>query len=114
MVHANRLVKDGSNVCSHNVAQRLPLLDGRLADPIYDSYMAGDIRTTTNVAKVLRALLVSPTGQHYGYDLMRRTDLKSGNLYPILARLEAARWIEGHKDSISRAPRDVQRGGTTR
>lgn len=62
--------------------------------------MLDDVRMTTNVARVLRALLAEPTGEHYGYDLMRETGLKSGNLYPILARLEAARWIEGHREAI--------------
>jgi PadR family transcriptional regulator PadR len=79
--------------------------------PMYDSCMLDDVRMTTNVARVLRALLTEPTGEHYGYDLMRETGLKSGNLYPILARLEAARWIEGHREAIDpgNAKRPIRR-----
>jgi PadR family transcriptional regulator, regulatory protein PadR len=38
--------------------------------------------------KILSALLENPTGEHYGYDLIKTTSLLSGTLYPILARLE--------------------------
>jgi DNA-binding PadR family transcriptional regulator len=74
---------------------------------MYDSYMLDDVRITANVGKVLRALLDKPAGEHYGYDLMRQTGLKSGNLYPILARLEAGRWIEGHHEAVN--PSDAKR-----
>lgn len=42
---------------------------------------------------------------------MREAGLKSGNLYPILARLEAPRWIEGHREAIdpSNAKRPTRR-----
>ena len=78
---------------------------------MYDSYMLEGVRMTTNLARVLRVLVAEPTGEHYGYDLMRETGLRSGNLYPILARLEAARWIEGHRESIdaSNAKRPARR-----
>lgn len=55
---------------------------------------------TANVAKVLRVFLDDPNGEHYGYTLMRASALPSGNLYPILSRLEAAGWIEGHREDI--------------
>jgi PadR family transcriptional regulator PadR len=70
---------------------------------MYDPYMACEVRITANVAKVLRALLSDPTGEHYGYSLMRASALPSGNLYPILGRLEAAGWIEGHQEDIDPA-----------
>jgi PadR family transcriptional regulator, regulatory protein PadR len=65
--------------------------------------MAPPFQITTNVARVLRALLDDPSGQHYGYAVMRATGLKSGALYPILARLETAEWIEGHREVLDEA-----------
>ena len=62
--------------------------------------MAEEVRVTANVAKVLHVLLDDPNGQHYGYTLMHASALPSGNLYPILSRLEAAGWIEGHGEDI--------------
>lgn len=62
--------------------------------------MVHPFQITTNVARVLRALIDDPAGEHYGFGLMKTTGLKSGALYPILARLEAAEWIEGHREVI--------------
>ncbi|MXP13632.1 PadR family transcriptional regulator [Altererythrobacter confluentis] len=47
---------------------------------------------------VLAALLEQPREWHYGYDLMERTGLASGTLYPMLIRLcdqgnLEARWV---------------------
>ena len=62
--------------------------------------MVSDVRITTAVAKVLAALLVDPTVDRYGLDLMRATGHPSGTLYPILLRLQdaggvVARWAAG-------------------
>jgi PadR family transcriptional regulator PadR len=51
------------------------------------------VRVTMAVAQVLAAFLVDPSRPCYGYDLMRRTGVRSGKLYPILARLERAGWL---------------------
>lgn len=59
------------------------------------------IRITPNVARVLRAFLEDPTGHHYGMQLMKEARLTSGTLYPILARLEKAQWIEGQVEEIN-------------
>lgn len=59
-----------------------------------------DVRLTTNVAKVLRVLLEDPAEPRYGFDLMQLIGLPSGTLYPILARLENAGWIEGRRETI--------------
>jgi PadR family transcriptional regulator PadR len=48
---------------------------------------------------VLSALLADPAHQHYGYELLKATRLKSGSLYPILERLERQGWIVGHWES---------------
>jgi PadR family transcriptional regulator PadR len=58
------------------------------------------MRLTVPVAKVLSALLVDPTADRYGLDLMRGTGLPSGTLYPILARLTEAGWIESRWEEI--------------
>ena len=55
--------------------------------------MAGDVRVTAGVAKVLAAFLEDPAAERYGLDLMKATDMPSGTLYPILARLRAAGWV---------------------
>jgi len=55
---------------------------------------AGEVRVTAGVAKVLAAFLDDPTADRYGLDLMKATDMASGTLYPILARLRAAGWVQ--------------------
>lgn len=46
-------------------------------------------------AAVLTELLNRPTEAHWGYDLMKRTGLSSGTLYPMLSQLEQAGWVHG-------------------
>src|SRR4051812_21236995 len=65
--------------------------------------MASELRLTTTVAKVLRVFLEDLEEPRYGFQLMRLAGLPSGTLYPILARLEAAGWIEGQRELIDPA-----------
>jgi PadR family transcriptional regulator PadR len=61
---------------------------------------------------VLQALHESSTPWHYGYDLSGRTSLKSGTLYPILARLHDSGWLETKWEESSepgRPPRHLYR-----
>ena len=51
------------------------------------------MRITAQVIKVLGALTSAPD-QISGAEISRSTELASGTLYPILNRLERARWIE--------------------
>lgn len=37
---------------------------------------------------LLAVLLEAPRSWHYGYELSKQTDLKSGTLYPLLMRLD--------------------------
>jgi PadR family transcriptional regulator, regulatory protein PadR len=46
------------------------------------------MRMTLQLQRVLRAFLEDPAAPRYGYDLMKAASLKSGTLYPLLARLE--------------------------
>ena len=55
--------------------------------------------TSPQTKALLGALLEQPDTWQHGYDLSKRTNLKSGTLYPILARLEqggmlSSTWIE--------------------
>jgi PadR family transcriptional regulator PadR len=51
-------------------------------------------RMTLQVQLVLRALLDDPDRQLYGLEIVDSTGLPPGTIYPILARLEAASWVE--------------------
>jgi PadR family transcriptional regulator PadR len=64
-------------------------------------------RLTLQVLKVLRALLDHPSAPHYGLDLSRRAELPTGTIYPILTRLEQARWIRSSWEEA--APSDTGR-----
>lgn len=57
-------------------------------------------RLTLQSLKVLRVLYDNPAEPYYGYDIIDRTGIKAGTLYPILARLEAAGWIKSRWEKI--------------
>jgi len=56
--------------------------------------MVSDVRLTVPVVRLLAVLVADPDGDHYGLELMRESGLASGTLYPILARLTEAGWLE--------------------
>lgn len=58
---------------------------------------------TLSTLKILRALLDDADGDHFGLDLIRRTSIGPGTLYPTLAQLEADRWIVGMWERIDPA-----------
>lgn len=66
--------------------------------------MAG-FRVTSLVARVVRVFLDDPAAAVYGFELMQRTRLPSGTIYPILARLEGAGWITGQLEPPEEASR---------
>jgi PadR family transcriptional regulator PadR len=49
---------------------------------------------TLQTQLVLRALLQRPAEEQYGLALCTETGLPSGTVYPIMARLEQAGWVE--------------------
>jgi PadR family transcriptional regulator PadR len=57
-------------------------------------------RVTLAVAKVLGAFLADPDADRYGLDLMKASGHPSGTLYPILARLQKAGWIEAYWEDV--------------
>jgi PadR family transcriptional regulator PadR len=52
-------------------------------------------RLTLQTELVLRAMLAEPGAQRYGLELRDETGLRSGTIYPIIARLEHAGWLAG-------------------
>src|SRR5207247_5630429 len=55
--------------------------------------MGKEIQITTHVLKVLSTFLSDPKAELSGAEVSKRTGLKSGTLYPILIRLESAKWL---------------------
>jgi PadR family transcriptional regulator, regulatory protein PadR len=51
-------------------------------------------RITTQTLRVLGAFTTSQPDELSGAEIAKRTGLQSGTLYPILARLEQAEWLE--------------------
>lgn len=57
------------------------------------------MRVTSALVRVLHAILETPTERQWGYDLSRRTGLRSGVLYPILRRMHEEGWLtDGWED----------------
>jgi PadR family transcriptional regulator, regulatory protein PadR len=68
--------------------------------PYVNLLHVAEIRFTHNVAVLLQAFLTDAAEPRYGYDLMRATGFASGKLYPMLAKLEAAGWLETEMEQI--------------
>ena len=74
--------------------------------------MARVANSSPQTLLVLSLLCADPLTWHYGYDLSRRTGLRSGTLYPILARLHELGWLETRwtpADRPGRPPRHTYR-----
>lgn len=52
------------------------------------------LRMTLQTQLVLRALLAEPSKERYGLELSDLVGVPSGTIYPILARLEQAGWVD--------------------
>jgi PadR family transcriptional regulator PadR len=57
-------------------------------------------RITVQTIEVLSAMLDSPYEQWYGLELAKAAGLKSGTIYPALARLESAGWLSSYWEEI--------------
>jgi PadR family transcriptional regulator PadR len=55
---------------------------------------------TLQTAAVLSAFLTQPLEPRYGLEISKEAGLPSGTLYPILARLEQAGWVESFWEDI--------------
>lgn len=49
---------------------------------------------------VLNSFLVDPMRELSGADLLENIALSSGTLYPILMRLEKAKWLESRREAM--------------
>jgi DNA-binding PadR family transcriptional regulator len=66
------------------------------------------MKHTPATESVLAVFLEHPLEEHYGWELMERTGIPSGTLYPILDRLSRKGWLESHWDT-SQKPRKQYR-----
>ena len=57
-------------------------------------------RMTDQTFRILKAMLGDPAADWYGLQLSEAAQLKSGTIYPALARLEHYGWLEGHWEDV--------------
>jgi PadR family transcriptional regulator PadR len=69
------------------------------------------LRLSPQTRRVLEAFLDESRDWKYGYDISRRTGLKSGTLYPILMRLAERELLEASWEAaeVGRPPRHMYR-----
>lgn len=56
--------------------------------------MSSEPRISADALKVLGAMLEDAMAWHYGLQLSKEAGIASGTVYPMLARLENAGWLE--------------------
>ncbi len=57
------------------------------------------MRKTHALVQVAMALLADPTSPHWGYELSKRSGVRSGVLYPMLTRMLHEGWVtDGWED----------------
>ena len=57
------------------------------------------MKVTHALVQVASVLMADPQGRHWGYDLSRRSGVRSGVLYPILHRMLEQGWLsDGWED----------------
>jgi PadR family transcriptional regulator, regulatory protein PadR len=49
---------------------------------------------THSVVQVAMALMAEPAGRHWGYELSKRSGVRSGVLYPMLQRMLDEGWLQ--------------------
>ena len=59
------------------------------------------LQMTVQTQAVLRVLLDDPLGEHYGLEIAQAAGLRSGSLYPILARLEREGWATSDWEQVN-------------
>ncbi|KDN16914.1 PadR family transcriptional regulator [Amycolatopsis rifamycinica] len=60
------------------------------------------MRKTHSLVQVAAALMEQPTARQWGYDLSQRAGVRSGVLYPTLARMLDEGWLtDGWEDSAA-------------
>lgn len=57
------------------------------------------MRKTHSLVQISMALMEDPAGRHWGYNLSRRSGVRSGVLYPTLQRMLNEGWVaDGWED----------------
>jgi PadR family transcriptional regulator len=69
--------------------------------------MADEIRITGPTLKFLGRMLTAPATGISGAEISKATGVASGTLYPILFRLEKARWLSSEWEDVN--PSEVGR-----
>jgi DNA-binding PadR family transcriptional regulator len=69
--------------------------------------MAEKIRVSGPTLKLIKLLLENPMQGRSGAEISKITKLGSGTMYPLLQRLEIAKWIEGEWEDVD--PSEVGR-----
>jgi len=57
-------------------------------------------RLTLQTITILRVLLDSPSEWRYGREIIKAVGVRGGTVYPTLARLENAGWLDRRRESI--------------
>jgi PadR family transcriptional regulator, regulatory protein PadR len=60
----------------------------------------GSPRMTIQTLDVLSAMLADPYQEWYGLELANASGLKTGTIYPALARLEQAGWVSSYWEDV--------------
>jgi PadR family transcriptional regulator, regulatory protein PadR len=69
--------------------------------------VAASPQMTTQMISVLAVLASDPARPWYGLEIAGEANLRSGTIYPILARLENVKWLDSTWEDVD--PRDVGR-----
>ena len=69
--------------------------------------MSTNLRMSGPTLKLLKFMLENPQEGRSGAQISKATKIGSGTMYPLLQRLELAKWIEGQWENVD--PRDVGR-----
>ena len=68
------------------------------------------MRRTRALVGVAIAIMSDPSGRHWGYELTRKSGVRSGVLYPILSRMLAEEWLtDGWEDPATTGGRPPRR-----
>jgi PadR family transcriptional regulator, regulatory protein PadR len=68
------------------------------------------MRRTRALMEIAVAIMSDPSGKHWGYALMQESGVRSGVLYPILARMLADGWLsDGWEDPAAIGGRPPRR-----
>ncbi len=67
----------------------------------------GGMKEPRLTSKVERILLLLKNGPRHGYEIQRITGLFTGTMYPLLMRLEEAKWLTSEWEELD--PSEAQR-----